>query len=69
MSQNTQTTTAWTASRLVAIGFAIAALGLLALPLAGMGLAFVCWFISLLVFGQASYKLVKLAEWYMLTNR
>jgi len=68
MSQNAQKTTPWTASRLVAIAFAVAALGLLVLPFGGTGLAFVCWFISLLVFGQAAYKLVKLAEWYMLTR-
>lgn len=70
MSSNiTQKTTPWTASRLFAIAFAVSAFGLLLVPFAGPGVAFVFGFIGLLMFGQAVYKLVKLVEWYMLTGR
>jgi len=62
-------TTPWTASRLFLIAFVAAAVGLLLLPFAGPGIAFVFWFIGFLIFGESMHRLIKLIEWYILTRR
>lgn len=68
MSQQTQGTTKWTASRLFGIGFYLIAAGLLLIfllpPTAGIGQ--LVTFAGVVVCGFGVHKLVRLVEWYML---